>query len=134
TARAMLGYRMQEHPFVDSGARRYQGLVVGALLTRTLGLASSATLTANRTTLLSAFEGNGFYVTNQLQGATVLRLRYGFSFEGGAGYRWNEYRAAAPEIGRPRHDSIFDWSVGLRRSLGSGSIGTSYQRQYRRSN
>jgi hypothetical protein len=134
SAEAMLGYREQEHPFAGEGGRRYRGLVIGGSVSRTLGLASSVSLSATRTALLSSFEDNGFYVTNHLQTAAVVRLPYGLFLDGAVGYRWNDYETIAREIGAPRDDSIFEWGIGIRRPVGSGSIGTSYQRQRRRSN
>jgi hypothetical protein len=131
----MLGFREQANPFAAAGGRKYQGLVFGGSLVRTLGLVSRVTLSGTRTALLSAFEGNGFYVTNHVQADGAVGLPFGLLFDGAVGYRWNHYRTVASEIGRPRADTIFDWSVGVRRALhGWGSIGASYQRQLRRSN
>jgi hypothetical protein len=134
TAQLTLGYRDQEHPFAPEPGRRYRGLVVGGSATRTLGLASSLTLSGSRTALLSAFEDNGFYVTNLVQTTGVFRFPYGLFLDAGTGYRWNDYRTIAREIGVPRADTIFDWHLGLRRPLRWGSIGAGYQRQRRRSN
>jgi hypothetical protein len=133
-ARAMLGYREEDHPFAGEGGRRYSGLVAGGSVTRTLGLASSVTLSGTRTSLLSAFEENGFYVTNQVQTDAALRMPYSLLLDAAIAYRWNDYRTVAPEIGVPRADTSFDWRLGFRRLLHWGSIGASYERQQRRSN
>jgi hypothetical protein len=134
TTQATLGYRQEDHPLVAEDGRHYRGLVIGAAVSRLLGVASNVTLSGSRRTLLSAFEGNGFYVSNQVQTDTTLRIPHSFYLEASAGYRWNEYQTVASEIGEPRSDKIFDWRLGLRRPLKWGSAAASYQRQRRRSN
>ena len=129
-----IGYREEEHPFAGAGGQKYRGLVLGGAVTRTLGRASRVTLTGSRSALLSAFEDNGYYVSNQVETSTVFRIPHGFFLDAAIGYRWNEYATVSPQIDAPREDNLFDWRVGLRRPIGSGTIGTSYQRQRRRSN
>jgi hypothetical protein len=129
------GYRDQENPLAGQGGRRYRGLVFSGSLTQALGLASSVTLSGSRAALLSAFEENGYYVSQSVQGSGVVQLPRALSLDASVGYRSNSYRTVAGEIGAPRADGIFDWAVGLRRALDRGGrIGLRYQRQRRRSN
>jgi hypothetical protein len=131
---AMLGLREQSHPSASEEGQRYRGLVLGGSLVRMLGLSSSVAFSGNRSVLLSAFEGNGFYVTTQLQGDVSFRVPYGFTLDAGAGHRWNEYPVAAAEIGVPRDDAVFDWGGGVRKLIRWGTVGIHYRRQRRSSN
>ena len=90
---------------------------MSAALTRQLGRESSLALYASRSTPVSAYEENAFYVSTGLQGTLQVPLPAQFQLRGGLGYQWNDYRTVASEIGGPREDRILGWYVGLRRPV-----------------
>ena len=112
-----VGYRSQDSPNAGPGGTSYSGFVMSAALTRQLGRDSSLGIYASRTTPVSAYEENGFYVSNSVQGTLQLPLPAQFQLQGGVGYQWNDYRTVATEIGSPREDRILGWYVGLRRPV-----------------
>ena len=64
-----------------------------------------------------------------------MPLPLSLALTGGAGYRWNDYRVALEDIGEPRADRIFGWSVGLARSLSPWAfLRADYRWDRRRSN
>jgi hypothetical protein len=92
-------------------------------------------LRLDRSTPLSAFEQNAFYVTTALEGTLALPLPLSVAMTSGAGYRWSDYRTVAAELGVPREDRIFSWFVGLRRSLSRRAhASVVYSRERRDSN
>jgi hypothetical protein len=130
-----VGYRSQESPNAAAGGTSYSGFVMSAALTRQLGRESSLGIYASRTTPVSAYEQNGFYVSNSVQGTLQLPLPVEFRLQGGVGYQWNDYRTVAVEIGGSREDRILGWYVGLRRPLRQNLfLSGSYRSEDRRSN
>lgn len=132
TTAVTVGFRSQRNPLAEAGADRFQGLTLAGLLQRDLGAASRIELVLGRATEPSNFEDNAFYVSNSallaLSTDAPLRLRV----QASAGWRWNEYRADASAIGRPREDQIFGWSLGVSRSLGSRTwLRADYRRERR---
>lgn len=117
TGQLAVGYRRQENPNAGSGGRRYSGLVASGTLTRQLRPDASLTLYVLRSTLVSAYETNGFYVSNALQASALLPLPLELQLRTGLGYQWNDYRVETPEIGRPRADHIVGWFASLRRPV-----------------
>jgi hypothetical protein len=84
---------------------------------------------------VSAYEENGFYVSNSVQGTLQLPLPAQLQLQGGVGYQWNDYRTVAIEIGSPREDRILGWYVGLRRPVRSNLfLSGAYRSEDRRSN
>jgi hypothetical protein len=112
-----VGYRDQDSPNAGRGGTSYSGLTMSAALTRQLGPESSLALHASRSTPVSAYEENAFYVSSGLQGTLQVPLPAQFQLRGGVGYQWNDYRTVATRIGSPRKDRILGWNVGLRRPV-----------------
>jgi hypothetical protein len=135
TGDVAVAYRSQDSPGAGAGGTRYSGLTMSAALTRQLGLESALALYASRTTPVSAYEQNAFYVSSAVQGTLRLPLPAGLEFRGGLGYQWNDYRTVASEIGRPREDRILGWYVGLRRPVRRNLfLSGLYRREDRQSN
>ncbi|MCI0407113.1 MAG: outer membrane beta-barrel protein, partial [Acidobacteria bacterium] len=109
---AQAGYQWQEIG-PESDRSRFRGLVAEVGLTRSFGEISQFTIKGGRTTFLSNFEGNGYYLANYLEARLILplaqRLRLlseGFFFDNN--YPWD----AALE--RPvREDQALSASAGL---------------------
>jgi hypothetical protein len=130
-----VGYRSQDSPNAAAGGTSYSGFVMSAALTRQLGRESSLGLYASRTTPVSAYEQNGFYVSNSVQGTLQLQLPAQFRLQGGVGYQWNDYRTVAFGIGGPREDRILGWYASLRRPVRQNLfLSGSYRSEDRRSN
>jgi Putative beta-barrel porin 2 len=129
------GFRDQASPNAGEGGTAYRGLVMSGSVSRQLGPDSTVTLFLNRSTLVSAFQDNGFYVTTGLQGAARLPLTAGLQVQAGLGYQWNAYRVVTEAIGAPRADHILALNVGLRRPIRRQLfVSASYRREERRSN
>jgi hypothetical protein len=130
-----VGYRSQDTPNAGPGGTSYSGFVMSAALTRQLGRDASLGIIASRTTPVSAYEENGFYVSNSVQGTLQLPLLAQVQLQGGVGYQWNDYRTVASEIGSPREDRILGWYVGLRRPIRQNLfLSGAYRSENRRSN
>jgi hypothetical protein len=130
-----VGYRSERAPNAGPGGGNYDGLTLRASLTRELGRESTFSLYANRSTPVSAFEQNAFYVSTGVQGVLRVPLFLGVEGRGGLGYQWNDYRTLASEIGEPRADRIFGWFAGLRRPIARKlALYGAYRREQRHSN
>jgi hypothetical protein len=130
-----VGYRRQDSPSAATGGTRYSGLTTSAVLTRQIGRESTVAVYASRSTPISAYEQNAFYVSSAVQGTIRLPLPARFEFRGGLGYQWNDYRTVASAIGVPREDRILGWYVGLRRPLRSNLyLSGAYRSEDRTSN
>ncbi len=135
TGQIEVGYRDQTSPLAAAGGRRFQGLTTGVSLKKEFRPDTWLDLFVNRGTDLSAFEENAFYLTTAAQAGVTLPVPFSCSFRGGAGYQWNTYRTVASAIGVPRQDTIFAWSIGLGRPLGSRAfLRGDYRRERRDSN
>jgi hypothetical protein len=117
TGELAVGYRHQTSPNAAAGGTRYSGLTWTGALERRLSPDASLGLFLSRTTPVSAFEQNAFYVATSLQGSLVLPLPLELQLNGGLGYQWNDYRTVASDIGAPREDRLLGWFVGLRRPV-----------------
>jgi hypothetical protein len=117
SGRASIGYTRRLSPRAPPEGQRFRGLTFGAQLRRDFGRSTSLALSANRSTELSAFEENAFYVTTSFQAVLTAPLPYAFALTAGGGYHVNLYRTVADTLGAPRRDAIADWLVGLSRSL-----------------
>jgi hypothetical protein len=130
-----VGYRSQDSPNAGPGGQSYSGFVMSASLQREIGEDATFSVFANRSTPLSAFEENAFYVTTGVQGVLDVPLVARFEARGGVGYQWNDYRTVAEEIGAPREDRILGWFVGLRRPIARKLwLGAAYRKEERSSN
>ena len=112
-----VGYRDQKTPNAGLGGTSYSGFTMAAALARQVGHETVVAVYASRSTPVSAYEANGFYVSTALQGTLEVPMPAQFQLRGGVGYQWNDYRTVAPEIGAPRADHILGWYVGLRRPV-----------------
>ena len=129
------GYRNQKSPNAGLDGKSYSGFVMDGSLTRRFSPDSSFTLYLNRSTPVSAFEENGFYVSTGIQGAARVPLFMQLQLQGGLGYQWNDYRVLTEEIGAPREDRILALYVGLRRPIRRQLfVSGSYRREERHSN
>jgi hypothetical protein len=117
TGRIELGYRDQENPDAAPGSTRYQGPYAVASIARETSRGGRVALGVSRSTPLSAFEENGFYVSTGVLLGLTFPLPLQLSASAGASYQWNDYRAPASTLGEPREDRIFGWSAGLGRPL-----------------
>ena len=135
TGELSVGYRQQDSPNAGEGGTRYSGLTLRASLMRELGRDSNLAIYANRSTPLSAYQENGFYVATGVQGVLTLALPAKFEARGGLGYQSNDYRTIAPEIGASREDRILGWFVGLRRPIARKlALSAAYRDENRDSN
>jgi hypothetical protein len=117
TGELSVGYRDQKTPNAGPGGTSYSGFTMSAALARQVGREAVVALYASRSTPLSAYEENGFYVSTGVQGTLQVPMPAQFQLRGGVGYQWNDYRTVAVEIGEPRADHILGWYVGLRRPV-----------------
>ena len=117
SGRAAVGYTWRESPNAAPGGQRFRGVTFGAQLKRDFGRSANLVVSANRSTELSNFEENGFYVTTSVQAVLTAPLPLSFSLVGGGGYHVNRYQTPAQALGVPRRDQITDWLVGLGRSI-----------------
>jgi len=135
TGRLAVGFRDQETPNADREGRSFQGLAFSGSLTREFGRESTLSLLLNRSTPVSNFEQNGFYVNTMLSASVTAPVPASLSLDAGLGYSWNGYRVDALEIGVPREDGIFSLYAGLRRRIGQKWWASAfYRRERRRSN
>jgi hypothetical protein len=119
TGQIEVAYRDQTSPLAAAGGQSFQGLTTGVSLKKEFRPDTWLDLFVNRATDVSAFEQNAFYVTTAVQAGITVPAPLSCSFRGGAGYQWNTYQIVASAIGVPREDTIFAWSVGLGRPLGT---------------
>jgi Putative beta-barrel porin 2 len=135
TGQLAVGYRSQDAPNAGPGGNSYSGLTLQAALQRELGRDASFSVYANRSTPVSAFEDDAFYVSTGVQGVLRLPLVAKVELRTGLGYQWNDYKTIAEEIGSPREDRILGWFVGLRRPIARNfSLAGAYRKEDRSSN
>jgi hypothetical protein len=135
SGRLMIGYRDQKSPNAGAGGTRYTGFTMGGSVTKQFSHESDVTLFVNRSTPVSAFEDNAFYVFTAVQGSGRFPLPLEFQLRGGLGYQWNDYRTVAAGTGAPREDRIFGYHLGLRRAVVRQLfLSAVYRREERRSN
>jgi hypothetical protein len=134
SGRAVVGYTRRVSPQAPGG-QRFRGLTFAAELRRDFGRSAHLALFANRSTDLSAFEANAFYVTTSVQSVLTAPLPLSFSLTAGGGYHVNRYPTVASALGTPRRDQIVDWLVGLGRSITRWAyVRVDYRRDRRDSN
>jgi len=135
TGQLAVGYRSQDAPNAGPGGESYTGITLQASLQRELGQDANISLYANRSTPVSAFEENAFYVSTGVQGVLQVPLVARVELRGGLGYQWNDYLTVASEIGSPREDRILGWFVGLRRPISRKLLlSGAYRKENRSSN
>jgi hypothetical protein len=130
-----IGYRVQRAPRAEERGRSYRGLELTADLTKEFSRASTLKVSASRSTRVSAFESNAFYVASSVAAQLRLPLPFSFALAAGAGYHWNDYRTLASELGVPRKDRLSGWSLGLGRPINRWSfVRADYRKDRRTSN
>jgi len=132
SGRASVGYTRRDSPRAAAGGERFRGVTFGAQLKREFGRSANLVLSANRSTELSAFEQNAFYVTTSVQSVLTAPLPLSLSLTAGGGYHVNRYETAARALGAPRRDRIVDWLVGIGRSITRWAFVRADYRQDRR--
>jgi hypothetical protein len=135
TGELAVGYRSQEAPNAGPGGQSYTGLTFEAALQREFARGLRLSLYGTRSTPVSAFDANAFYVSTGVRGVLEVPLPARFEARGGLGYQWNDYKTIAEEIGAPREDRILGWFVGLRRPVARQLwLSAAYREELRRSN
>ena len=146
TMRATLsvGYRNQKNPAIEGPGSSFKGLTYQGSIHRDVSWSSSGTLALFRGTLPSAFQGNAFYTTTGLGLNARFPLPLEVSAIGSLEYRRNSYERDTlipdvggniVDVGEPRRDDLFGWSVGLGRPLTRwGFIRADYRQTERDSN
>jgi hypothetical protein len=129
------GFRDENHPRAVAGGDRFRGPTYSCSLRRETVGGASLTLGASRSTQLSAFESNAFYVSSGVQAVLKAPLPLGTQLLAGTSYQWNDYRLNAQGLSEPRHDRLFGWSAGVSRSITRWSFArVDYNWDRRRSN
>ncbi len=129
------GYERREQPLAGPGGKLYEGLVAGARLRREVREATYLSLAGARYTTLSAFESNGYYVSNMLETLLTAPGPLQISLRGGLAWQWNQYDVAEATLGEPRHDRLWGWTVGLGRPLSRWAyLRVDYRKDHRDSN
>jgi hypothetical protein len=135
TGELAVGYRSSDVPNAGPGGQSYSGLTLSAALQREFAREVKLSVYGSRSTPVSAFEDNGFYVSTGVQGVLEVPLAARFVARGGGGYQWNDYMTIADEIGIPREDRILGLFVGLRRPIARQfSLSGAYRKERRYSN
>jgi hypothetical protein len=136
TGRASAGYTVRNSPRAgEASGQRFRGLTFGAQLKREFGRSAFILVSANRSTELSDFEENAFYVTTSVQATLTAPLPWSIAFTGGGGYHVNTYLTTASALGTPRRDQIVDWLAGVGRTLTRWAfVRVDYRRDRRDSN
>jgi hypothetical protein len=129
------GYLSQTSPAGGDAGQEYSGLTMSGSLRHEFRPNSYAGLTLIRTTQLSNFEQNAFYVYSSGVLDVTVPVPYEIVVRGALGYQWNTYQLDATGIGEPRDDTILAWGIGLGRPIGRrGFVRADYRRDRRESN
>jgi hypothetical protein len=130
-----VGYQWQEAPRAGPGGERFRGVVTALRLTKAFAPDTRLSLRGERQTHPSAFEDNAFYVSNSVLGDLTAPLPLEVALHLGGGYHRNDYRTPARDLGRPRRDELFGWSVGLGRPFTRWAyVRADYRKERRDSN
>ena len=139
-----VGYRSQTNPSIEGQGDSFNSVTYEGRIHRDISWSSSVTLAVFRTPLPSAFQANAFYSTTGLGLNARLPLPLEISANGTIEYRRNSYERDTLildesgnmfDVGDPRRDDLFAWSVGLGRSLTRwGFLRADYRRTKRDSN
>jgi len=135
TGNIAIGQLRRTSPNAATGGNEYTGLSASARLEKSFTPSTRLSLVASRTTHVSSFEENAFYVTSSGQFLLQMEGPWSTSLEGGGGYHRNDYRTIASSIGAPRRDVIRGWTVGVaRQATRHAFIRVDYRRERRDSN
>jgi hypothetical protein len=134
-AEGSVGYRRHSSPNAAPGGRHFRGFVSALRLMKDFTPGAALGVSLGRSTPVSSFEGNGFYVTTSAQADTRITLPFALVFRAAAGRQRNTYQTLAAALGRPRDDRIEGWTVGLGRPFGRRAfLGLDYRGERRNSN
>jgi hypothetical protein len=111
------GYMRKRAPRAASGGESFDGLTFGARISKGFARGARLSLDAGRSTYVSSFEDNAFYLSNAINTTFDMRLPLGFTGRAAGGFRRNDYRTLAESLGAPRRDDIFGWTFGLARQV-----------------
>jgi len=132
SARAEVAYRAQDNPRAEAPGQRFRGLNYAALLRRALGPALGLDVAAGRSTNVSSFEENAYYVSDSVRASLTVSLPGELALSGGVGWIWNRYALPAAATGAPRTDDVFGWTVGVGRPFGRlAFVRADYRRERR---
>jgi hypothetical protein len=135
TGQMSVGYRDQRAPQAPPGGQRFTGAVGSLRLTKEFSRSARFTLLGSRSTYVSGFEQNAFYVALETGAELTLGLPASLALRGGATYHWNDYRTPAAGRDEPRADRIRGFAVGLGRPLTRWAfIRADYRKEFRDSN
>jgi hypothetical protein len=135
TGQLSVGYRDQKSPNAALEGRHFQGFAMSGALTRAFSRSSTLSLLLNRSTPVSNYQDNGFYINTSVQGAVAAAVPWSLTLDTGVGYVWNDYDVPVPDLGVPREDRILAFYAGLRRSIvRNWWVSAFYRRERRRSN
>lgn len=130
-----VGYLWEDAPGAGPGGQKYRGAVAALRLSKLFAPDIRLDLAGERATHVSAFEANAFYVVSSIQADLTTPLPYEVALHLGGGYHRNDYKTVAPEIGRPRRDQLYGWTVGLGRPFTRWAyVRTDYRKERRDSN
>jgi hypothetical protein len=134
-ASVSVGYTTQTNPAAGPGGERYSGLTASGRIEKSFTPSSSLTLSGSRSTQVSSFERNGFYVTTAGQLMLRAAAPWSLAVDASAGYHRNDYRTIASSIGTPRRDALAGWSLGIARPFTRHAfVRADYRRERRDSN
>ncbi|MCM2255079.1 MAG: hypothetical protein NDJ94_05350, partial [Vicinamibacteria bacterium] len=122
------------HENAPGESENFSGVVAQGTISHPFSWLTVA-LQGQRSTYLSAFEDNGYYVSKggrlEFSGGLPLRLRFVLA----GGLQRNDYPLQAAAIGVPRRDDVRSFAVGLSRNVGDSLfIRLDYQIEQRISN
>jgi hypothetical protein len=134
-ASVRVGYTTQTNPAAGPGGERFSGLTASGSVEKSFTPSSSLTLSGSRSTQVSSFERNGFYVTTAGQLMLRAAAPWSLAVDASAGYHRNDYRTIASSIGTPRRDALAGWSLGIARPFTRHAfVRADYRRERRDSN
>ena len=135
SASLTLGLRRQTSPLATGASRSWNGMTLGGALRRELGHSTVAEVQVNRTSEPSAYDTNAFYLNNAILVSLTTPGPFQTWLRGGVAWLRNDYPNDAPDLGVPRRDDIFGWSLGIGRELGWRAwVRADYRRERRDSN
>lgn len=93
--------------------QQYRGFIADVMVTRDFGEKSALNIDAGRRTTPSAFEGNGFYISNYFSAQFVTPLARNIRLAANAGYHANDYPLLTLRGEAPRNDRLLRATVGV---------------------
>ena len=130
-----VGYTRHESPNAAPAGRLFTDWTASGRLEKSFTPSTTLTVAGSRSTQVSAFENNGFYVSNAFEILLRAGLPAELALRAGAGWHRNTYQTISALIGAPRRDGIRGWTVGLARPVTRRAfVRADYRRENRDSN